>query len=173
MARPSKKSLANLRQAPPAEKGNRRALTHGLGAKLPANLPPDVEEIREALAASAPVRASDGTLPVADEAAIEVIARQLAKVRYGNTWLDEHGWFGEDGVLRPVVSVLAKFERQLMEQLDRMGMTAAGRARLGLSLARTVSLADAMSEPDPEKRRAMLADAGLAVDGTAEEVTDE
>lgn len=155
-----------------AGRANGRTLQHGLGAKHPANLPEEVEAIREALAAQAPVRAADGNLPAADEVAVEVAARTLAKVRRANAWLDEHGLINSEGEFRPVVGELAKFERNLIEQLDRLGMTPTSRARLGVDLARTVDLASAMSEPDAEKRKAMLAEAGL-VDGTAEEVTDD
>ncbi len=156
----SKAALERSRKSGAAAAGNGRAVQHRLGTTLEANLPPDVEAIHEALKASAPVRAADGGLPIYDEAAIELLARQLAKIRYGYEWLEEHGWFDE-GELRPLVSELAKFERQLMEGLDRMGMTAAGRARLGLDLARTTDLATAMSEPNPERRRDLLADLDL------------
>lgn len=173
MARPSKKSLANLRQAPPAEKGNGRALQHGLGAKLPENLPPEAEALRQVIRAAVPVRGPDGEAHPADEAYIAHAARFWAKVNRANDWLDEHGWFGEDGELRPVVAELRKHEDQLAKYLDQLGMTPTSRARLGLDLARTADLATAMSEPDPEKRKALLADVGLAVEGTAEVVSDE
>lgn len=171
MARPSKKSLANLRQAPPAEKGNGRALKHGLGATV--TLAPQAEAIREVLATQAPVRAADGSLPVYDEAIVMQTARVMARVQSATDFVDEHGFLDANGELRPVVPELTRIERQLTELLDRLGMTPTSRARLGLNLARTADLATAMSEPDPEKRRAMLADVGLAVDGTAEEVSDE
>lgn len=168
MARPSKKSLANLRQAPPADKGNGRAMQHGLGAKLPENLPPEAEELRQLLRENSPVRGSDGDAHPADEAYIFNAARFWAKVNRANDWLEEHGWFGEDGQLRPVVAELRKHEDQLAKYLDQLGMTPTSRARLGLDLARTADLATAMSEPDAEKRRELLRQAGV-VDGTAED----
>lgn len=167
------KSLANLRQAPPAEKDNGRAMQHGLAAKLPVNMPPEAEALQEVIRAAIPVRGSDGQAHPADEPYIANAARFWAKVNRANDWLDEHSWFGEDGELRPVVAELRKHEDQLTRYLDQLGMTPTSRARLGLDLARTADLATAMSEPDPEKRRAMLADVGLAVDGTAEEVPGE
>ncbi len=162
MARPSKKSLANLRQAPPAEKGNARAVKHGLGATV--TLAPQAEAIREVLAAQAPVRAHDGSLPVYDEAIVMQAARVMARVQSASEYVEEHGLFDLEGDLRPVVSELGRIERQLTELLDRLGMTPTSRAKLGLDLARTVDLATAMSEPDANKRRALLADLDLTDD---------
>jgi len=170
------RSLANLRKGK-AKPGNSRAMTHGGGAdasKLPAATKAAARaDIEAELAASAPVRAADGSLPVADRAIVELAASALARHRHVEAWLDAEGFFTPKGNLRPVVVQLGKIDRALTELLDRLGMTPRSRATLGVDLARTVSLADAMSEPDPEKRKTMLADAGLAVDGTAEEVTDE
>ncbi len=168
----SRAALARGRVKGAAKPGNSRAVTHRLGTRLAVNHPPDVQEVYEALAASAPVRDAEGDLPAYDVAAVELIALRLAKIRYGHAWVDEHGWFDAEGELRPIVSSLAQWERQLTEQLDRMGMTAAGRARLGLDLARTTDLATAMSEPNDEKRAELLRQAGV-VDSTAEEVEDD
>jgi hypothetical protein len=49
--------------------------------------------------------------------------------------------------------------------LDSLGMTPRSRARLGADLVRTVSMADAMSEPDPERHRQLMREAGVPLDG--------
>lgn len=163
------KSLANLRQAPPAEKGNRRALTHGLAATV--TLAPQAQAIREVLETQAPVRAHDGSLPIHDEAIVMQAARVMARAQSASDYVDEHGFLDANGELRPVVPELTKVERQLTELLDRLGMTPTSRARLGLNLARTVDVAQALSEKDPSKREALLREAGV-IEGTAEEVPE-
>jgi phage FluMu gp28-like protein len=59
---------------------------------------------------------------------------------------------------------LSKCSRNLAELLDRLGMSPRSRAALGVDLARTVDLATAMSEKDPDMRRELLREAGLDVE---------
>ena len=167
------RQLANRRNGPPAPRGNSRALHHGANASK-ANLvgiPEARQDLYDAIAASAPVRAQNGSLPAADATLVELAATTLARYRQVNVWLDEHGLFDRKG-LRPVVMQLTKIESRLTALLIELGMTPKSRAALGVDLARTVDLSIALSEKDPEKRRAMLAEAGLPVDGAADEGSD-
>lgn len=141
-AKKQSKALANLKQAPPAPKGNQRALAHGAHAS-PQNLRGLAAArlaVYEGLAASAPVRAADGSLPVADEAIVELAAGELARYRQVGEWIDEHGLFDSEG-LRPVVAQHSKIARNLAELLDRLGMAPRARAALGVDLQRGFDLA--------------------------------
>lgn len=165
------RQLANRRDGPPAPKGNARHMKHGASA-TPANIsgiPKARRELFDAIAASAPVRGTGGGLPPADVFAVEVAATELARYRQVNAWLDEHGFVDRKGRLRPVVAEAGKIASRVLGLLAELGCTPKSRVALGLELARTVSLADAMSEEDPVRRRAMLAELGLPVDGTSEE----
>lgn len=164
-------SMANLRPpgvaswAKDAERGNVRAGKHLAWAedsKLPATEKAKARaELASALAARAPVHSE------ADAALIELAAAKLARIRHVEAWLDQNGLFHR-GKLRNVVEKLGTLENQLAGLLSELGMTTTSRAKLGLDLVRTVDLADALSDPDPERRRAKLRDAGI-VEGTAED----
>jgi len=87
------------------------------------------EEIREALAESAPVRAQDGGLPAADEAAVEVAALALARVRRVTAWLDAFGYLDEKtGDVKPAVRYLEQATRTAERLLSALGMTPTSRA---------------------------------------------
>src|SRR4051794_33161696 len=92
------RQLANLRpNARPAPVGNQHRLKHGAFRTIPhEQLGTEIRELCEALRDSAPMRAADGSLPAADEAAVEVAARALKRWREVSTWCDLHGRFGED-----------------------------------------------------------------------------
>ena len=157
------RQLGNLRRAPAAPVGNLRTLHHG-GRATAKTLPvaETAEEIRQALADSAPVRAQDGGLPPADEAAVEVAALALARVRRVTAWLDAFGYLDErTGDVKPAARYLEQATRTAERLLAALGMTPTSRARLGLDLARQVDLARIMSEPDDDRRRAMAREAGV------------
>ncbi len=135
--------LANRRNGPPALKGNKHTLQHGASAS-PANIggiPEARRELFEAIAASAPVRAADGSLPAADAAAVEVAATELARYRQVNAWIDEHGLVDRKGRPWPVVAEVGKIASRLTALLAELGMTPKSRAALGLDLARGFDLA--------------------------------
>jgi hypothetical protein len=146
---------------PPAPVGNGRAAKHYGAAR---GLVPGVEGALDEILAGLPVRAANGEPLVYDLAICELAARELARIRQIDQWLDEHGLFGRGPKLRPAVEYRLKAARLLAELLDRLGMTPRSRAALGLDLAKTVTLADAMGEKDPEKRRAMFRELGVDVD---------
>lgn len=147
------------KKPPLAQKGNKRALQHGARALKTSSLvhyEATRAELYDALAAAAPVR-ENGQLPVADEAAFDLAARALARHRQVDEWIAEHGPLDENGVPRPALVLLEKGLRNTAELLAQLGLTPTARARLGLDVARGQSLAQALSEPDPSRRRDALA----------------
>lgn len=165
-------SLANLRAgnlpAPPAN--NQRAVTHGVYSRtLVADVSDEVRELMEALGETAPVRAADGSLPAADLIAVERAARLLRRYRRIELWLDTFGELDErTGNPKPATRLAEELGAALDRALDVLGMNPRSRSKLGLDHARTVSVAQAMSEPDPELRRRHYRELGL-IDDPAEE----
>jgi hypothetical protein len=167
----AKRQLANLRNAPAAPKGNTRTLRHG-GRATAATLPVSevVLEVRDALAASAPVRDQAGGLPIADEATVELAARALCRVRRVEAWCDMHGYLDErTGDVKPAVRYLEEATRTADRLLSSLGMNPRARARLGLDLQRSVDLATAMSERDDGRHAELMREAGVDLD---EDATD-
>ncbi len=150
--------LTKTTTAPPAPKGNRRGLKSGAYARNDTALTyfaASVEEITEALEAAAPVHDR------ADDPARLTVARLLAQTRQVAEWLDKHGPLDAKGNPRPALGKLESLSNSLMKGLGQLGLTTRSRAELGLSIARTVDLATAMSERDPERRADLLRQAGL------------
>lgn len=144
--RARQRQLANLNRGStprsPAPPGNRRALRHGAYSdRLLRDVGSEVRELLDALAEAAPVRNPDGSLPTADEAAVEVAARALKRYRGLSDWLDLHGRLTDNGDVKPAAELELRAERELAAALDRLGMSPTSRARLGVDLARTRDLA--------------------------------
>ena len=95
------RSLANLKRGGTvAPAGNQRARTHGAYALVAeAELEEKAREVYHALAADAPVRASDGGLPAHDSLAVRMLAEVL--VRRERVRVEElrHGIETKDGKL--------------------------------------------------------------------------
>lgn len=185
------RQLANLKgPPPPPEKGNQRAKLHGGYASVATERLAEKErEVYDALAADAPVRAADGSLPAADAAAVSLLAKTLCRLEDVGSWLEEYGPVDtrrHHKGRKKATGARAKRKRKSVdplrvvamedrlisrshELLDALGMTPRSRAKLGLDLARQVDLADAMSDPDPERRAAKLREAGI-VEADAEEM---
>jgi hypothetical protein len=144
------RSRANLRNAPAAPAGNQRAASPYLHRAerlwASADVSGEVRELTEALAAAAPVREADGSLPAADEAAVERAARALKRWRHLSAALDLHGRVTEAGDVKPAAEYELRAERALAEALDALGMTPTSRARLGVDLARSFDLAKAWAQ---------------------------
>lgn len=123
----------------PGEQLNKR---HGLlSTHPPALLGETRQEIFDALAEAAPVRSSDGSLPAADAALVELAARSLARVREADEWVMEHGALDRKGKPRPAIAHLEKATRNAAELLDRLGLGPRARAALGVDLQRGFDLA--------------------------------
>ena len=146
----------------PPPKGNRRAVTHGAHAEvLPARLNARAAAIAAELATAAPVRASDGALPVHDQEVVRLLARTLCRLDDVSKYLDRVGALDRKGKLRSAARAEQRLTSQATKLLSALGMTPSSRVKLGLALAKTADLATAMSEPDPSKRERLLVEAGL------------
>jgi hypothetical protein len=107
--------LANLRNAPAAPLGNRRRVSHGAFARIaPERLEAKALQVFEALAADAPVRADDGTLPAADVVAVRLLADAMCRLENIRQYLARKGWEGEDGRPRPVLEYEARLRSHVL-----------------------------------------------------------
>jgi len=126
--------LANLRQggAPPAPEGNDRRRTHGGYASVSVDqLAPIEREIRDALAADAPV---DST---ADAAMIGLAASALYRWRQVAEWLDKNGAVqARKGPRFNVIDLEGRLRREAADHLAALGMSPRARARMGVDVAR-------------------------------------
>lgn len=149
------RQLANLRPAPPAPAGNRRTLRHGgYSEALVADVDTEVRELMDALGDAAPVREPDGSVPRADVVALERAARLLRRYRRVEAWLDLYGELDErTGDVKPAARLAGELGTALDRSLDALGMTPTSRAKLGLDLARTFDLAQAMAADAERERR--------------------
>jgi hypothetical protein len=164
-------SLANLQPAPAAPLGNDRTRRHGGYAAVARDqLAERVAVIYDALAVDAPLRDSDDQLPMADSAIVRLLAEALCRVESVSAHLTDTGWLDQktQEPRHAVLDLEGRLRREAAGYMEQLGMTPKARAALGVDLARTVDLATAMSEPDPDRRRDMIAATG--VDG---EVVDD
>jgi hypothetical protein len=113
--------------------GHRLSLRHG--ARSVVALRPRVREIAEALAAVAPVAHE------ADGPAVELLATMLARLEAVDAYVGERGLVDGDGRPHAVLSLVSSWEKNAGRLLDRLGMTSAGRADLGLVVARAQEIA--------------------------------
>ncbi|MDQ3571703.1 MAG: P27 family phage terminase small subunit [Actinomycetota bacterium] len=161
-----RRQLANLVNAPAAPPGNQRRRDHGGYAQVALErLKGKAQVVYEALAADAPLRAPGGELPPADHAQVCLLAECLCRLEDVGANIRDFGLFErKGGGIRPAVDLERRLRQEAADYLDALGMTPRSRAKLGVDLARTVDLATAMSEPNPERRQELLEQAGLTVE---------
>jgi hypothetical protein len=160
------RQLANLNPRPPAPPaGNVRALKHGGTARQATLIRAGswAERILAELEAEAPLRADDGGLPAHDRQVVELLASALARLEAVDGWLATRPPVDEKGRPWPAEDVARRLRREAGGYLESLGMTPASRARLGLDLARTSSLAELMAADAELERRERAGD----VDGEA------
>jgi hypothetical protein len=137
------KQLANRRDAPPAPKGNRRAVKHGARATPPAKR---VAALTAEIAAALPVRDGDGGPPIHDLHVVGLMAVTLARLESVTAYVDRLGPLAR-GKLREAAVYEDRLVVRAANLADRLGMTPRSRAALGLDLARTqVDLATLLSD---------------------------
>jgi phage terminase small subunit len=166
---PSKRAvqLANLRNAPAAPRGNRRTVTHGAYAALPAErVDGKVRQVADALAQDAPVRADDGGLPAADAVAVRQLAEALCRLDDIAEYLGRRGWEDDSGKPRPVLDYEGRLRSHVLDLLRELGMTPRARAALGLDLVRAASAGDQL-DAHLAQRYGADAEATADEDGTA------
>ena len=112
--------------------------------------------------ADLPLRNADGSAPAPDAMVVRLLAETLIRLGDVTAWLRDHGWLDDKDQPRPALAVEDRLHRRALDYAESLGMTPRSRARLGLDVARTaVSAAQALYEPDPELRRALLRQAGI------------
>ena len=164
-------SLGNLRRGEtPAPPGNTYTRTHGAYARLLADrVEGKVAEVFGALSEDAPLRGEGGGLPAHDGAVVRLAAAALCRLEDVEAHLRDRGLLDADGNVRPAVDLERRLRVEALGYLAELGMTPTSRARLGLDLTRTASVASAMSEPNRARRRELLAQAGVELDDDDEE----
>jgi hypothetical protein len=140
-----------------AKPGNDLAVKHGGHAQIVAG---ELADVAAQITAALPVKHQ------ADEWAVAELADALIRLHRFRAWLAEHDPWKQRGKMQlaKVKSAMRWEERyagRVLRLLKELGMTPAARAKLGVDIARSVSLAEAMSEPNPTKRAALLEQAGL------------
>lgn len=161
------------KSGPPAPKGHRYSVKHGglVTQKTHAlEMKAKQKELEVALSAAAPVRSHNGKLPVYDEHIVSLLAAVMVQFDNMTEFAHENGFLDKNGDPLTFVDVYGKVADRIARILDKLGMTPSSRAKLGLALVKSATLAEALSEPDKDKRMEMLADLGV-IEG--EEVTDE
>ena len=141
------------------QQGNPISLRHGGHAVIaPVEMEAVVTAIREAL----PIKHQADQWIVAD------LADALIRLHRFRNYADEHELWDQRGkskkryMARSVLHWESRYRDRVFRLLLReLGLTPASRAKLGLDLVRSVSLAEAMSEKDPVKRKALMAAAGV------------
>lgn len=159
--------IPGARTAPP---GNQRAVSHGGYAAIArAELEDKAREVFEALAADAPLRDGDGSLPAADALAVRLLAEVLIRLDRVRSHVGDFGLLDqESGEVRPVVELEAKLRREAFDYAEALGLTPRSRSRLGLDLARTATSAEEADSARAARQRLDRRAADL--DGEAEEV---
>ncbi len=158
------RQLANLnRGGNPAPLGNQRHRSHGGYARVARpQLEAKEREVFDALAEDAPLRDVDGGLPRPDALVVTLLAKALCRLEGVEAYTRLYGSVEfKTGNVRPAAELERRLRAEALDYAEALGMTPRSRARLGLDLARTTDLAIAMSEPDPDRRRQLLRDAGL------------
>ena len=162
-------NLPNLRGEPTAgswRPGASPALEHGLRSRRPgpAVLDPLLAEIEAALAEDLPIKDANGDVPAPDRSSGARGATRSRSAQRRSAFLALHGDGDERGNLRPAFLELGKAVEHAARMLDRLGCSPRARAALGLDLARATDLATAMSEPDPERKRRLMSEAGVPLE---------
>ncbi len=115
-------------QRPPFERGNAAAVRHG--ARSVVTLAPRAAEIAEE------IRGLGIPYEDSDEPTIRLLALTLAQVEAGYAYVAELGLVDEHGSPRAILKHLGTMTNTAARLCDRLGLSPAGRAALGLNVAR-------------------------------------
>jgi len=172
----NERSLANLK--PNTDKlvpgagawrpGAAPALKSGLRSRNPSPevIDPVLDLVLDDLEAKVPIRDERGEVPPwLREMAWSTAIAKLQVIRCSR-FLAQHGDTDAQGRLRPEVEGLSKVNERYQRSLERLAMTVPSHMRSGLDAARTIDLASAMSEEDPQRRAELLREAGIDEEDT-------
>lgn len=126
-------------RVPPARVGNAMRLVHGLYSERVRA--PIEEAFAEALREAMATRLESVYSDVLDEHAIRRAARALATVEMVETLIDEHG---VESLGERAFTDYQRACAQADRWLDRLGMTPTSRAKLGVAVAKTLDIVEAM-----------------------------
>jgi len=143
---------ANLKAAPPAPVGNEHRNLHSARATA-ATLPVDehAERIRAILREQVPLRDADGSVPAADEVAIQLLALCMARIERVAAWINEHGEMDSRNRLRPVVETERRLRNEARAHLAELGLTPRARVLIGLALQHgATTFAELLSDLDED-----------------------
>ncbi|MEA2199446.1 MAG: hypothetical protein QOI89_42 [Solirubrobacteraceae bacterium] len=147
------RSLANLKRGNnDAPLGNTQTVRHGGYAQVAAEaLDMKAREVYDALAADAPLRAADGSLPSHDAVVVRLLADTLCRLDSLGAWLAGR-WATEQA--RPALELEMRLRTQALDLAESMGMTPRSRSRIGLDLVRAeVSMSDTLADGAEAWRR--------------------
>jgi phage terminase small subunit len=110
----------------------------------------------------------------ADEVAVELLARNLAKIELIDRYLQVHGLFSDkEGTPQPVLRIYWQAMNAAMRQCDALGLTPSARVRLGLSLASAKHDLAARMQVDREQEDAKRRIAGELAEPSVPEKQSE
>lgn len=130
--------------------GNTIALTHGIYS---ARARSPIEEQFTVALRGAMEQLGVVYNPALDEHALRRCARALTTVQMVEALIDAEGI---EAVSERLYKDYQQADRMVSTWLDKLGMTPAARARLGVHLAQTTSLMDALAERQERRRTANL-----------------
>ena len=152
-------AFADARLAPAPSKRNypRSPLVNRLADA--SHCSPTATQLRALTAGPPAYRAFDGDARAPANSAAE--RGRVSPFTLPARWLDVHGIQDRCGKIRSAARWESKLTAQAVGMMDKLGMSPTSRAKLGLNLARTTSLAEATSEPNPQRRTELLRQAGV------------
>lgn len=88
----------------------------------------------------------------ADQVTVGLLAVALRRIQQCEQYLDKVGSLtNAKGQLRPVTELLVRLLKEAREYCQALGLTPAARVKMGLDVARTFDLAEAMAEKEVDK----------------------
>jgi hypothetical protein len=126
---------------PPFENGNEASVKHGAFSE--EKVGPVAERIAAELRDRVPLQSAS------DDAAVWLLAGQLARIQIVRDWLSRqpHGVFrSEAGEPQGVLKMLSVWENSASRLLAQLGLTLEGRAAIGVDLAQTAVLTKRASD---------------------------
>ena len=88
----------------------------------------------------------------ADQVTVGLLAVALRRIQQCEQYLDKVGSLtNAKGQIRPVAELLVRLLKEAREYCQALGLTPAARVKMGLDVARTFDLAEAMAEKEADK----------------------
>jgi hypothetical protein len=141
------RQLANLRGAPPAPAGNRRAVRHGGYAEIARDRLEDrARQVFEQLSVDAPLRDELGELPAADHLIVSLLAQCLVRLEDIAAYLTLHGLLDAKGNVRPAAELERRLRGEAADHARELGLSPRARTSLGLELVRGASAAQQLED---------------------------